>query len=247
MDDWTWVEGTINAPPQAVFEWFADDSDHLPLIVPQVRVVGPVERERLANGGLRMRARLKFLWTTYEVVAEDTAYEPYTLLRGLTQGGASVVESEKRFTPVPGGTHMVWGTRLAKLGFSSRLIRLLLPAYTRLSARISLLKGLARSRAALEVAPQARTVTEPGWAAVRVPTPTPVPFAWLRLGSLLTGVVIALVIDTALEIIWPPLFIDQVLHLASYGIYMVLVVLCVQLLSMVALRLVPTRLPDSKP
>jgi hypothetical protein len=85
VEGWTWVEGTINAPPQAVFEWFADDSDHLPLIVPQVRVVGPVERERLANGGLRMRARLKFLWTTREVVAEDTAYEPYTLLRGLTQ------------------------------------------------------------------------------------------------------------------------------------------------------------------
>ena len=82
-------------------------------------------------------------------------------------------------------------------------------------------------------------------AAVRVPTPTPVPFAWLRLGSLLMGVVVALVIDTALEIIWPPLFIDQLLHLASFGIYVVLVVLCVQLLSMVALRLVPTRLPDS--
>jgi Polyketide cyclase / dehydrase and lipid transport len=246
VDGWTWVEGTINAPPQAVFEWFADDSDKLPFIVPQVSVVGPVEKERLANGGLRMRARLKFLWRTREVVGEDTAYEPYTLLRGWTRSGASVVEVEKRFTPVPGGTHMVWGTRLAKGGFSSKLNRLLAPAYTRLWTRISLLQSMARSRAALEVAPQAQAVTEPSWIAARMPAPTPVPFAWLRLGALLIGIVIALVIDTVVEIVWPPLMVGQPLHVASYVVYLALVVLCVQLLSLVGLRLVPARLPDAK-
>ena len=247
MDGWTWVEGTINAPPQAVFEFLADESANLSLLVPQSRVVGTPVREKLPNGGQRVHLRTNLLWRTQEMVAEDTAFEPYALLRGWSRSRTGAIEGEKRLAPTAEGTHIVWGARvIERRGVISKLAGLLAPAYGRLATRIALLQLVSRSRAALEVSPAPQAVTEPAWTAARMPVPTPVPFGWLRFGTLVIGVLIALVIDTVLEIVWPSLSVSQALHLVSFVIYLALVLLCVELLSLMALRLVPTRLPDSR-
>ena len=246
-EPWTWVEGTIDAPPQAVFEFFADDSDKLMFLVPQARVVGTPEREKLPNGGQRIRLRMNVLWRTREVVSEDTAFEPYSLLRGWSRSRTLAVEGEKRFIPTAAGTHIVWGSHMIeRRGLISKLGVFLTPAYGRLSNRIGLLRLLARSRAALEVSPAPQAVTEPSWTAARVAAPTAVPFAWMRLAVFAVAVSASLVLVLTFQVIWPPLSFTPALQAVGFLAYMAIALVSMQLLSLAALKIVPTRLPDRR-
>lgn len=244
MAGWTWAECVINAPAQSVFEYFADDTDKLSYLLPGARIVNILERERLPNGGQRIRLVLKVGVHTHEVVSEDVEFRPFTFMRGRTSGPAGTVDSEKRLSESNGRTNLVWGfSRFTGKWSVHRVLQMLAPASTALSLRSSTLGALARARAALEPQPQPQIVTEPAWAAARVP-PTPGdPYVWVRWATTLLAWLIVMTGISLLKVEWlvlPNLALSFVLIVGGFW-------LTREALSWVALQFVPTRLPDSRP
>jgi hypothetical protein len=244
MAGWTWVECNINAPAKDVFDYFSDDTDKMSYLIPSAKVLNVLERERLPNGGQRVRLIMKIGAVTHEVAAEDTEFRPYSLLRGWSSGPSGTVESEKRFSEAGEHTHLVWGARVTKRrGIVPRLVSFLLPATTELMSRLTRLDALARARAALEPWPQRQAATEPAWVEPHMPPPVRAPFAWLRWGVWFVSVIASLAILTAVALLWPDL-------LFNFWLQCVLLVVvftgALQLVSWAALRLVRWRLPDTR-
>lgn len=242
MPGWVWIEGTINASPKEVFDYFADDSDKLSYLMPSARVVKVLERTALPNGGRRVRLILNLGGREHDVVSVDTEYQPYTLLRGRSWGPTGTIETEKKFSESNGRTRIVWRYRVAeRKGLMSRLNGALMPSYLRLSARLGLLGILARARAALEPVPQPQPVTEPTWVGVHMPTPVGVRFGWVT--SAIWG--IALVAVVADGMFASLMALDWRVVLAGLVPTMVVLMILVDALAWLALRILPNRLPDT--
>lgn len=247
MAGWNWVECTINAPAKNVFEFFADDSDKLPYLVPSASVVRVLEREKLPNGGQRTRAIINVGFRQLEVASEDTEYVPFTLLRCRETGPSMIVESERRFSEVDGRTRLISGSRVVEQsGFLGRLSAELMPAYGELSTRLARLGMLARARAALEPVPQPQAVTDPAWIRAQMPPPVTVGFGWVRWAVLATGLAAGLTAVTLLSVVWPPLAQQPALEAATFFPFMAVLLIALQAASWVALRFVPISLPDTR-
>ena len=243
MAGWSWVECSINAPAKDVFEYFSDDTDKLSYLMPTASVLNVLERERLPHGGQRVRLVMKVGPVTQEVAAEDTDYVPYSLLRGRSSGPSGTIESEKRFTEEGGRTRLVWGTRVARRRGLARVVATLLPASTELTMRLLRLDTLARARAALEPWARPHVANEPAWVAPHMPPPVAAPLGWVKWAAWVGAAVTTLAVLIPATLLWPFLrrniWLQPVVLVSGY-------LLATQLVSLVALRLVRWKLPDSR-
>jgi len=66
----------------------------------------------------------------------------------------------------------------------------------------------------------------------------------MRLAVFAVAVAVSLVLVTTFQIIWPPLSLIPALEAVGFVAYLAIALVSMQLLSLAALKIVPTRLPD---
>jgi uncharacterized protein YndB with AHSA1/START domain len=125
------IEGevTIARPPEAVFDFVADERNE-PLFNPQM-----LRAEQLTPGpigtGTRFQAKVTSRGRPLEMVIEFTEYERPRRLSSVTRMPAMDIRGTLTFEPVPEGTRMRWHWELAPRG----LVRLLTPLVARIGRR----------------------------------------------------------------------------------------------------------------
>jgi uncharacterized protein YndB with AHSA1/START domain len=102
------VEGeiTIHRPVEAVFDFFADETNE-PRYNPSM-----LRAERISDGpigkGTRFATDLKMMGRTIAMTVEFMRFERPWLLASTTRSSAVRTEGELTFEPVDGGTRMRW-------------------------------------------------------------------------------------------------------------------------------------------
>jgi uncharacterized protein YndB with AHSA1/START domain len=125
------IEGeiTIAQPPEAVFDFVADERNE-PRFNPQMKSVELVSSGPIGIG-TRFRAEVASRGRPLEMVIDFTDFERPRRLSSTTRMPAMDIRGTLTFDPVPEGTRMRWHWELAPRG----LLRLLAPLVARMGRR----------------------------------------------------------------------------------------------------------------